>query len=101
MQRDRVLDLATRGIRDVPTRDGAEKSRTVFGDVVVVVCFVALIGVAVLGGAMMLLSWITATLPASPRIACPELAGCVVTGSDESEAVLGDDHRTDGPKLTR
>jgi hypothetical protein len=101
MQRDRVWDSATRRVRAVPSPDGSRgKRRTSFDEVFVVVCFLALIAVVVLGGAVMLLSWVTATLPVSSRIACPELNGCV-WGSDENEAVLVDDHPTDGPMLTR
>src|SRR5207237_8165589 len=77
------------------------KGRTSFDDVAVVVCFLALIGIAVLGGALMLLSWITATVPVDPRIACSELDDCAVTASDKNDAVLVDDDWIYGPKLTR
>jgi len=85
----------------VPRPGGPGNSRTSFDDVVVVVCFLALIGIVVLGGVVMLLFSVTATLPVSPRIACPEFDGCVVPEPDENPAVLVDDHWTDGPMLTR
>jgi hypothetical protein len=103
-RRDRVWDSATRRTWEVPTREGSRQGRTSFDDVydvVAVVCLLALIGLVVFGGALMFLSRVTAVLPVSPRIACAELDGCVVTGTDENEAALVDDHRTDGPKLTR
>src|SRR5437870_1659526 len=90
MQRDRAWD-APRGAREATRPDRAGKGRTSFDDVAVVVCFLALIGIAVLGGALMLLSWITATVPVDPRIACSELDDCAVTASDKNEAVLVDD----------
>jgi hypothetical protein len=101
MQRDRVWNPATRRGRVAPRLDGPGERRHSFDDVIVVVCFLALIGIVVIGGTVMLLSWVTATFPVSPRIACPELDGCVVPGADENEAVLVDDHPTDGPMLTR
>ena len=102
MQRDRVWDSATRRVRAVPSPDGSRgKRRTSFDEVFVVVCFLALIALVVLGGAVMLLSWVTATLPVSPRIACPKFDSCVVPGPDENQGVLVDDHPTDGPMLTR
>jgi len=101
MQRDRPWDWATRGVREVRRPDGAGKGQTSFGDVAVVVCFLALIGIAVLGGALMVVSRISATIAVSPRLACPAFNGCAVTGSDENEAVLVDDDWVYGPKLTR
>jgi hypothetical protein len=96
----RVWDSATRGARSVSRPDRASKGRTSFDEIAVVVCFVALIAVVVLGGALMLLSWITATVPASPPIVCPELDGCTVPASDANEAVVVDDDRVYGPALT-
>jgi hypothetical protein len=85
----------------VPRRDPPGKGSISFDDVVVVVCFLALIGIVIIGGVLMLLFSITATLPVSPRISCPELDGCVVPEPDESPVVSVDDYWTDGPMLTR
>jgi len=101
MQRDRVGDWATRRGRAVPGPDGSRKRRISFDDVVVVLCFLALIGIVVVGGVVMLLAWVAASLPASPRIACPEFDGCEVPGPDDNPALLVDEHWTDGPILTR
>jgi hypothetical protein len=102
MQRDRVWNLATRRTRVAPRPDGSGKRRPSFDDVVVVVCFLALIGIVVIGGVVMLLSWVVAILPVSPRITCPEFDGCVVPGPDEDPVVLLPvDDLTDGPMLTR
>src|SRR5918995_6990407 len=88
LQRDRVWNSATRHDRVVPRPDGPGKRRISFDDVVVVLCFFALIGIVLVGGEVMLLSWVAATLPVSPRTACPEFDGCVVPGPDENPAVL-------------
>ena len=101
MQRDRAWNSAARGAREVAGPDGVVKRRTSFDDIAVVICFLALIGIVVLGGALMLLSWIAATVPVSPRIACSELDGCAVTASDNNGAVLVDDDWVYGPKLMR
>lgn len=100
-QRDRVWNSTTRPVRVVPGPDGPGKRRLSADDVAVVVCFLALIVIVVLGGVVMLLSWVTATLPVSPRFACPEFDGCVVPGPDKDQPVLVDDYRNDGPMLTR
>lgn len=95
---------ATRDIAEVPTREswgrGASSYHDVY-DVVVVVCFLALIALAVFGGALMFLSRVTAALPVSPRTACAVLDDCVVAGTDANEAFVVDENRTEGPMLTR
>jgi hypothetical protein len=96
-----VGDSATRRVRVVLGGDGPGKRRRSFDDVVVLVCFLALIGVAVLGGALMLLSWVTAALPVSRGVACPEVDGCVVPGPDDDHDQSVDDYRTDGLMPTR
>ena len=101
---ERLWELLTRRSLDVPTREGSGRGRTFFDgvyDVVVVVCLLAVIGLAVFGGALLFLSLVTAALPVSPPIACAELDGCVVAVPDANEAVVVDENRTDGPTLTR
>jgi hypothetical protein len=101
LQRDRVGNSATHRGRLVPRPDGPGKRRISFDDAVVVFCFLALIGIVLVGGVVMLLAWVAATLPVSPRIACPEFDGCVLPGPDDNPAFLVDDHWTDEPILTR
>jgi hypothetical protein len=101
MQRERARDWATRGVREVPKPDGAGKRQRYFDDVAVVVWVVALIGIVVLCGAVMVLALISATVPVSPRIASPAFDGGAVTGPDENGAVLVDDDWIYAPKLTR
>jgi hypothetical protein len=100
METDRAWNSATRRARAASRPRGPGKRRPSFEDVLVVVCFLALIGIAAIGGAVIFLSWVTATFPVSPRVACPEFHGCVVPAPDENQDVLGDDHPIDGPMLT-
>jgi hypothetical protein len=99
-----VSDSATRHIAEVPTREGWGRDGSSFHDVydvIVVVCFLALIALVVFGGAVMFLSRVTAALPVSPRTACAVLDGCVVAGPDANKAVVVDENPTEGPMLTR
>jgi hypothetical protein len=99
MQRDRVWDSASRRGRVVPRPDGPDKRRISLDDVVVVLCFLALIGIVVVGGVVMLLAWVVATFSVSPRITCPEFEGCVVPEPVENAGLM-DDPRIEGPMLT-
>ena len=101
MQRKRARDWVTRRVREVPNPDGAGQRRRYFDDVAVVVWVVALIGIVVLCGAVMVLALISATSAVSPRIASPAFDGGAVTAADETGAVLVDDDWVYGPKLTR
>jgi hypothetical protein len=99
--RDRAWSSGARLIRAAPRTKGPRERRTSFYDVVVVVCFLTLIGIAMLGGVVMLFSWVTATFSASSRGACPEFEGCVQPDPDDHQGVSVDEHRTDDPMLTR
>jgi hypothetical protein len=101
MHRDPPWESATRSDQKLRRPDGPEKRQLRLNEVAVVVCLLALIGVSILGGALMLLSWMTATTPVSSRKSCPEIQGCAETASYESDAVLVDDDWIYGPKLTR
>ena len=103
-RRDQASDTATRHIAEVPTRESSERGRSSFHnvyDVIVVVCFLALLALVVFGGAVMFLSRVTAALPASPRTACAVLDGCVAMGPDANDAVVVDENPIEGPTLTR
>lgn len=101
VQRDRAWHSASRLVREISRTERPRERRTSFYDVVVVVCFLTLIAIATLGGVVMLLSWVAATVSVSPREACPEFGGCVRPESEESHGMPADDHRTDEPTLTR
>jgi hypothetical protein len=101
MPRDGVGRSATPRGQVVSGPDGPGNRRTSFDDVVVVLCLFALIGLGVVGGVVILLAWVTAILPVSPRIACPEFDGCVVPGPAGNPDLSVDDYRTDGLIPTR
>ena len=101
MHRERVWNSTTeRTARPVRGAYRASPHRTTFNDGIVVVCFLALVGLVVVGGLFILLSWVTTTLPTNTRIACPHGPACETVAPDETPSVLGDDGRTGEPKLT-
>ena len=92
MQKERVWSSATeRTARSVRGAYRASPHWATFNDGIVVVCFLALVGVVVIGGLFMLLSWITTTLPANTRIACPQQPTCEASASDGGQSILGND----------
>jgi hypothetical protein len=54
-------------------------------DAVVAVCFLALVGLVVFGGLLMLLFWVSATLPPSVRTTCSGMDSCVAPASAEDD----------------
>jgi hypothetical protein len=50
------------------------------------VCFLALVGVVVFGGLLMLFSWVTAGLPPTALATCPGIDGCVAPAPAEGPA---------------
>jgi hypothetical protein len=102
MQQERAQKWATRHVRDVSKPDGAQKRQPYFADVAVVVWVVALIGIVVFAGAVIVLSLVSAAVPVSPRIAGPSFDDArAVVGPDGDGAVLAEDDWAYGPKLTR
>ena len=98
MQKERVWSSATeRTARSVRGVYRASPHWATFNDGIVVVCFLALVGFVVIGGLFMLLSWLTTTLPANTRIACPHRPNCETSAPDETQPGLG--HRR-APELT-
>jgi hypothetical protein len=95
MHRERVWNSATERTAPRPVRGAYRASPhwTTFNDGIVVVCFLALVGLVVVGGLFMLLSWITTTLPTNTRIACPHGPACETSAPDETQLV-GDGGRT-------
>ena len=61
MQTERARDLATRSVRNVSRPDRAEKRQPYFGDVAVAVWIVALTGIVMLAGAVMVFALISTT----------------------------------------
>lgn len=101
MQRDEVWkSLTHRRGRVSLGSDGAGRRRVALDDGILVVCLVVLVGLVVLGGVLILLSWVTATLPSSMLMSCPEFDQCVAPLPDGNEPLWGNDPLTDGLRMT-
>src|SRR5262245_43868849 len=73
MRRERVWNSATeRTARPVRGAYRASPRWATFNEGIVVVCFLALVGLVVVSGLFMLLAWVSTTLPADTTIACPQ-----------------------------
>jgi hypothetical protein len=81
--------------------DGAGRRRVALDDGTLVVCLFVLVGLVVLGGMLILLSWVTATLPPSMLTSCPGFDRCVAPAPDGNEPLWVDDPLTDGLRMTR
>ena len=91
MQRERVWNSATeRTARSDRGAHRASPHRTTFNDGIVVICLLGLVGVAVVGGLFMLLSWVSTTVPANTRTACPRQPACEASASEETQPAFGD-----------
>jgi hypothetical protein len=100
--RDRAWNSLTRGRRRVALGSAvAGRHRTAFDDGILAVCLFVVAGLVVLGGVLMLFYWVTATLPSSRLMSCPEVDSCVAPAPDRNQALWVDDSLTDGPKMTR
>jgi hypothetical protein len=98
LQRERVLQSATRSsIRVVRGSDDRGCRPATVDDVVPAVCFLALVGVVVLGGLLMLFSWVTTALPTRSVIACHEFDGCAISSPDEDQRVWPIEPQTQEP----
>jgi hypothetical protein len=81
--------------------DGAGRRRVALDDGTLVVCLFVLVGLVVLGGMLILLSWVTGTLPPSMLTSCPGFDRCVAPAPDGNEPLWVDDPLTDGLRMTR
>jgi hypothetical protein len=82
-----------------PGPEAPDARRVSLNDGVVAVCLLLLLAVAVLGGVLMLFSWVTAALPTQPAFTCPAPEGCV--GPPDPGAGAGQDElRIEAPTAT-
>jgi hypothetical protein len=70
-------------------------------EVGVAVCFLALVGVVVLGGFLMLFSWFTATRPTDPAMACHTAQGCGISAADHEQIAWPIETHIDDSTTTR
>jgi len=95
MSRERVWNSATeRTARPVRGAYRASPRWATFNDGIVVVCFLALVGLVVVSSLFMLVSWVSTTLPASTTIACPQQPACEASAPDEAQLIFGGDGRS-------
>jgi hypothetical protein len=66
------------GIRRGPDRrpQVAASRAPILDDVVLPICFLALVGIVLVGGLLGLLSWVSAGIPPAPQLACSDVASC-------------------------
>ena len=73
----------------------------VLDDVVIPVCFLALVGLVVLGALLMLFSWVTAGLPSSAYTACATIESCAAPTPAEDPRSWVNGPQLDEPTETR
>jgi hypothetical protein len=101
MDRERTWNSVVHGfVRPVRSSDRARLHRAAFAEGVVAVFFLALVGLAVLGGVLTLFSWITAALPTEPVVMCREFDRCVAPEAPDIQPAWVGDSATDGLKFT-
>lgn len=87
MHRGRTWVWATRPSQRAGRGSAGTGSRpATLDDAAIAVCFLALIGVVVFGGLLMLFSWVTAVLPPSALTTCPGIDGCAPATAGEPAA---------------
>jgi hypothetical protein len=69
-------------------------------DAAIAVCFLALMGVVVFGGLLMLFSWVTAGLPPTALTTCPGIDGCVAPAPAEGPTAWVEAPRVDETTAT-
>jgi hypothetical protein len=102
LQKDRVWkSLTRRHGRAAVGSDGLGR-RVPFDDGILFVCLFVFVGLVVLGGILMLLSWTTATVSPSTLRSCPQFDLCgAAPPYDGNESLSVDDPLTDGLRMTR
>jgi hypothetical protein len=72
-----------------------------FGDGMLVVCLFVLGGLILLGSLLILLSWVTVTVPRRVPKSCYEFELCAAPATDGNESSWADDPLTDRLRMTR
>jgi len=77
------------------------RRRVAFDDGILPVCLFVLSGLVLLGGLVLLLSWITVTVPVRQLKSCSDAERCVAPAEDANESVGADDPLADRLTITR
>jgi hypothetical protein len=93
--------LTRRRTRDTVGSGGVRRRRVAYGDGVFVVSLFVVAGLILLGSLLMLLSWVTVTVPARELKSCSDLEGCMTPAIDANESLWADDPLPDRLKMTR
>jgi hypothetical protein len=95
LQRDQLWNsVARRRQRVAAGSEGVRRRHVAFGDGILVVCLFALGGLLLLGSLLMLLSWVTVTVPPRELKSCSEFERCVAPATDGNESLWADDPLT-------
>jgi len=101
-QIDRLwTSLIRRRQRDAIGSGGMPRRRVAFGDGVLVVCLFAFAGLLLLGSLVILLSWVTMTVPSRASKFCSEFERCLAPAADMNEPVSVDDPPANRLTITR
>jgi hypothetical protein len=102
MHRGRTLDWDARPSQRADRGSAGTGSRpATLDDAVIAVCFLALVGLVVFGGLLMLFFWVTAGLPPSVLTTCPRMDSCVAPAPAEDDpAAWVEVPRVDEPTAT-
>jgi len=101
LQRDRGWSSFSRRQRVAVGSGGVRRRRVAFGDGMLVVCLFVLGGLILLGSLLILLSWVTVTVPRRVPKSCSEFELCAAPATDGNESSWADDPLTDRLRMTR
>jgi hypothetical protein len=93
--------LTRRRPQNVVGSGGVSRRRVTFGDETLGVCLFVVAGLILLGGLLMLLSWVTATFPTRELKSCSDFEGGVAPATDGEESLWTEDLQAGRLKITR
>jgi hypothetical protein len=102
MYMERVWNTASRrALAQVADQNRRAGARAELAKAVAVVCLIVLLTLIVLGGLLILFHRVTAELPLTLILQCPDVKGCSATGLNENQPLSLDDPHTEAPQMTR
>jgi hypothetical protein len=101
LQRDQIANSLTRRRPRDAVGSGGVRRRRVAYDGVFVVCLFVIAGLILLGSLLMLLSWVTVTVPARELKPCSDFEDCAAPTTDANESLWADDALADRLRMTR
>src|SRR5262245_42923254 len=89
MHRERMWEGRGR-VSPAPRHTSHPAARAALDDVAIAISFLALLGVLLVGGLLMLSSWLTAGLPASLVATCPRTEDCATLSAARYPTLSGE-----------